>query len=65
MARTGISRSPDRRGHPRGNLGALRQALGHASIETTQRYARMSDEVVMREAERLAAGMGATMRVGR
>lgn len=37
-----------------GNLGAPQQVLGHASIETTQRYARMSDEVVMREAERLA-----------
>jgi integrase len=42
-----------------GNLGALQQVLGHASIVTTQRYARMSDEVVMREAERLAlAGRG-------
>jgi integrase len=36
-----------------GNLAALQQALGHASIETTQRYARLSDEAVMREAARI------------
>jgi integrase len=38
-----------------GNLGALQQVMGHASIGTTQRYARMSDEIVMREAERIGA----------
>ena len=36
-----------------GSLAALQQVLGHASITTTQRYARLSDEAVMREATRL------------
>jgi len=40
-----------------GNLAAQQQILGHASIETTQRYARLSDEVVMREAKRLAVAV--------
>jgi integrase len=31
------------------SLPALQQVLGHASIETTQRYARLSDESVMLE----------------
>ena len=39
-----------------GNLAALEQILGHASIETTQRFARLSDEAVMREAGRIMVG---------
>lgn len=41
-----------------GSLAALQQILGHASVVTTQVYARLSDEFVQREAERVA-GNGA------
>jgi integrase len=37
-----------------GSLAALQQVLGHASIVTTQRYAKLTDEAVMREAGRIA-----------
>lgn len=36
-----------------GSLAALQQVLCHASIVTAQRYARLTDEAVMREAARM------------
>jgi site-specific recombinase XerD len=33
---------------------ALQQVLGHANIVTTQRYARLGDEAVRREAQKVA-----------
>jgi len=36
-----------------GSLAALQQILGHSTIVTTQRYARLSDEYVQTEAARL------------
>ena len=42
-----------------GTLAALQQLLGHVSIVTTQRYAKLSDEAVMREAQRLQGPLGA------
>lgn len=41
-----------------GSLAALQQVLGHASIVTTQRYAKLTDDHVM--AERLKMGESAT-----
>jgi integrase len=42
----------------RGNLRALQQVLGHSTIEMTERYGSMTDEVVMREAERIGGRHG-------
>ncbi len=41
-----------------GNLAALQVVLGHSSIVTTQRYARLTDDHVRAEAERVFAKAG-------
>ena len=41
-----------------GSLPALQQILGHASVVTTQMYARLSDDAVRREAERIHGASG-------
>ena len=36
-----------------GSLAALQEILGHSSITTTQLYARLSHDIVKREAQRI------------
>ncbi len=40
-----------------GSLPSLQQILGHASVVTTQLYAKLSDECIRREAERVHGAM--------
>jgi hypothetical protein len=42
--------------------GRCRKILGHASVETMQRYAKLSDEAVLREA---ANGLLCTLQTAR
>ena len=41
-----------------GSLAASEQILGHAGIVTAQRYEKLTDEVVMRGAERSGTASG-------
>jgi integrase len=36
-----------------GNLAVLQQVLGHRDLTTTMRYARVTDELIAREADRV------------
>ena len=38
-----------------GSLAALQELMGHASVVTTQRYARLSEDMVRREVDRVEA----------
>jgi integrase len=40
-----------------GNLAVLQQILGHRDLSTTMRYAKVTDELLEREAERVARGL--------
>jgi integrase len=41
-----------------GNLAVLQQILGHRDLSTTMRYARVTDELIEREAARVAGRLG-------
>ncbi|NOT32969.1 MAG: tyrosine-type recombinase/integrase [Candidatus Eisenbacteria bacterium] len=46
-----------------GNLAVLQQILGHRDLSTTMRYARVTDDLVRREAERVAKVRKASRRM--
>ena len=44
-----------------GSLAALQEILGHSTIVTTQRYAKLTDDIVKRESERIEGFSGKTV----
>jgi integrase/recombinase XerC len=48
-----------------GSLAALQQVLGHSTVVTTQRYARLDEEAVRREAEKVQSAAEVQQGTGR